>query len=193
MAGHGDIDLLCRNAYETVEAIKAMPCNPELGRMGDNTHFYIMYCGQKVSIDVRSLGDGYFCEPWEAAMLKNRVRHECFYIMDEENRLYSLIYHAIFQKPSLSEEYLGRLLSMTGNKQLSEYQLIELLEQFMRRHGYNYVYANDYYVPLRRCMHDKSLCHFTLAERWPHFKFELWVGIIALLVEIKHIILGKSK
>lgn len=188
MAGHGDVDMLCRDVKVVVDAIGAKTCRPQYGEMGDNVHFYIRYKGQKVSIDLRSVGDGYYCEEWEDAILKTRVPHKCFYVMNEENHLYSLIYHAIFQKPVLSDEYQQRLSSMVGEGLQTESQLIDMLEAYMMQHGYKYVFCKDYYVPLRHCMHNKSLCNYTWTDRWPHFKFEMRVNFIALLVKMKHTI-----
>lgn len=192
MAGHGDIDMLCRDAKEIVDVIGAKTCRPQYGEMGDNTHFYIMYKGQRVSIDLRSVSDGYYCKEWAEEMLRTRVLHECFYVMNEENHLYSLIYHAIFQKPQLSDEYQLRLSRMQGEELLSEKQLIDQLEHYMREHGYRYVYCKDYYVPLRHCMGDKTLCNYTWGERWPHLKFELRVNFISLLVRVKHAICSRK-
>lgn len=191
MAGHGDIDMLCRDVKQVVNTIGAKTCRPQYGELGDNVHFYIVYKGKKVSIDIRSVGDGYYCEQWEISILRNRVPYKCFYVMDEENHVYSLIYHAIFQKPALSEEYQYRLSQMLCTELKSEPQLIDLLEKYMKHHGYKYVYCKDFYVPLRLCMHDKSLCNYTWNERWPHFKFDTRVRLIALLVKIKHIICRK--
>lgn len=186
MAGHGDIDLLCRDVKQVVDAIDAKTCRPQLGPMGDNIHFFIVYKGKKVSIDIRSVGDNYYCEKWEEAILKTRVPYKCFYVMNEENHLYSLIYHAIFQKTELSSEYQQRLSDMIGKGTMTEYQLIDMLEIYMRKKGYNYVFARDFYVRTRMCMHDKSLLKFTWAERWPHIKFDTRIGIIDFLVKIKH-------
>lgn len=192
MAGHGDIDMLCLDMKQTVDAIKAKPSNPELGEYGDGTHFYIVYKSKKVSVDVRSVGDGYYCEAWEKNILATRVQHECFYIMNDENHLYSLIYHAIFQKPALSEEYQQRLSYMIGRNS-SESELIDSLEDYMRANGYFYVYAKDFRVPLRQCMHDRTICRYSFAERWPHLKYDTKLKTIDLLVKVKHKLFGKPQ
>lgn len=192
MAGHGDIDMLCADMKQTVDAIGAKPSNPEFGEYGDGTHFYIVYKGKKVSVDVRSVGDGYYCESWEKNILATRVLHKCFYVMNEENHLYSLIYHAIFQKPSLSDEYQQRLSDMIG-RDSSESELIDCLEDYMKKNGYNYVYANDFRVPLRQCMHDRTLCCYSFSERWPHFKYDTKLKTIDFLVKLKHKIFGDPR
>lgn len=188
MAGHGDVDMLCRDVKKVVDTIGAKTCRPQYGDLGDNVHFYIVYKGKNVSIDLRSVGDGYYCAEWENAILKTRVPYECFYVMNDENHLYSLIYHAIFQKPQLTEEYRIRLSNMYGKAMQTESQLIDILEAYMRKHNYKYVYCTDFYVPLRLCMHDRSLYSYTWRERWPHFKFDTFVSFIGLLVKIKHLI-----
>lgn len=191
MVGHGDIDMLCRDVRKVVDVIGAETCRPQYGKMGDNVHFYIKYKGQKVSIDIRSVGDGYYCDKWENAILSTRIPHKCFYVMNAENHFYSLIYHAIFQKPMLSNEYQQRLSEMLGKGLQTESQLIDVLEKYMMDHNYRYVYCKDFHVPLRHCMHNKMLCNYTWVERWPHFKFDMRVNFIALLVNIKHAICRK--
>lgn len=188
MAGHGDVDMLCRDVRKVVDIIGAKACRPQYGEYGDNVHFYIMYKGKKVSIDLRSVGDGYYCEQWEEAILKSRVMYGCFYIMNEENQYYSLIYHAIFQKNQLSEEYRLRLSEMNGISIRTESQLIDILETYMKKNNYKYVFCKDHYVPLRMCMHDKSLCCYNWKDRWPHFKFDTRVRLISFMVKVKHAI-----
>lgn len=189
MAGHGDIDMLCRDVEKVVRIIDAKTCRPQYGEMGDYIHFFIMYKGQKVSIDIRSVGDNYYCQKWEEEILKTRIPYECFYVMNNENHLYSLIYHAIFQKPTLTLEYQKRLSAMIGKGSLEEAQLIDMLEDYMRQKKYNYVFAKDFYVRTRMCMHDKSLLKYTWAERWPHIKFDMQIGIIDFLVRVKHLLI----
>lgn len=188
MDGHDDVDILCRDVKTVVNAIGAETCRPQYGVMGDNVHFYIRYKDEKVSIDVRSVGDGYYCEEWGDAILRTRVPYKCFYVMNEENHVYSLIYHAVFQKPGLSNEYQQLLSGMLGKELQTESQLIDILEAYMGQHGYRYVYCKDFHVPLRHCMHDRSLCSYTWRDRWPHLKFEICVKLIALLVKMKHTI-----
>ncbi len=190
MAGHGDIDMLCRDVKLVVDLIGAETCRPSLGKMGDYIHFFVMYKGRKVSIDIRSVGDNYYCKEWEDEILKTRVPHKCFYVMNEENHVYSLIYHAVFQKPALSGEYQNRLSAMLDKENMSESQLIDQLEDYMRKKGYYYVFAKDFYVRTRMCMHDKSLLKYTWIERWPHIKFDTRVAFIELLVKCKHLLIG---
>lgn len=114
-----------------------------------------------MSVDIRSVGDGYYCEEWEDAILKQRVPHECFYVMNEENHFYSLIYHAIFQKSALSDEYRLRLSEMWGKGLQTEEKLIDILENYMVRQGYKYVYCKDF---MCRCVFVCTISRFAVTH-----------------------------
>ena len=193
--GHGDVDLLCADSQEIARLLKAETTrNVTPPFIGDGTHYHIYVDGEKVSLDLRYVGDDYYCEQWEKDLLDKRVGHDGFYVMDEENYFYTLIYHAILQKPSLSDEYLHRLINMAGASGISlndksEKGLLRALENYMTRHGYYFVYPYDYLVPARFSLVSSSLIKRT-KQRWlTHKKYWTRRRIIEFLVRVKHYIL----
>ena len=60
--------------------------------------------------------------------------------MDEKNEFYSLIYHAIIQKNSVSEDYAEKLAAMAGISEFTEAWGLKELEAFMKEKGYRYTY-----------------------------------------------------
>lgn len=190
--GHGDVDMLVRNHKEVVDLIGAKPWNKkDKTKYGDGTHFYVMVDGKCVSLDLREVGDGYYCTAWEKKMLETRAFHKGFYIMNEENLFFSLIYHAILQKPSLSEEYCARL-NKAGRKLgviiacCGEAEFINALEIYMRNKGYVYTLCKDFTVPLRTRPISRDLLHTTFCRWFIHFRFDAKVAIIEFLVKVKH-------
>ena len=190
MAGHADIDMLCSNASEVARAICASPAHPQ---NADGIHYCIQIKGKKASVDLRETGDGYYCRKWQEEMLRKRVPYNGFYIMDPVNGFYSLVYHAILQKRSLSEEYRGRLmkaadgLGLKADGDNAEKSLLGLLEGFMKDNGYKYTFCVDKHVPLRVSAGiNRSMLERDCRLQVRHFFYEARIKMIDLLVRIKH-------
>lgn len=190
--GHGDIDLLCEDSSLLSEAVGAIPNPPKSSTLEDDkVHYKIFIDSQSVSLDLRQVGDGYYCENWERDLLDRRVKKDCFYVMNEEDYFYTLIYHAILQKRSFSEEYRLRLIEMSKKLGLNldvynEQEFVRILEDYIRVKGYVFSYSNDCMVPNRFNLVDKRLVRKDWPLQWRHFKFDIKVLTIERLVKIKH-------
>lgn len=192
MDGHGDVDLLCEDSRLMAKALGAKPYHHE-----DGIHYYVKVAGEKVSLDLRSVGDGYYCTSWQQEMLQSRVQENGIWVMNQENYLYSLIHHAILQKRSLSEEYSLRLKEMAQRQgvhveTLTERSFISILEKYMIEKGYQYVYPRDFMVPLRTSNINKQLLQRDLSLAYQHWKFDAKVKAIEFLVKVKHLLEGKG-
>lgn len=194
VGGHGDIDLLCDDSQAIVHLIDAKPLTRDQRNLrGDGIHYSIKVDDHPVQLDLRQVGDGYYCQKWEKELLERRIKHDCFYMMSEEDYFYTLTYHAILQKRSLSEEYRSRLLEMARQLKLtveksSEQGLLKLLEDHMRAHGYHYSYSQDHMVPNRFNLVDQKLVEKNRGLQLSHFGFDIIVTTIEWLVKIKHIL-----
>ena len=192
--GHGDIDMLCYNSQEIVKLIGAKTNRKDINRfIGDGTHYYFYLNGEKVSLDLRYVGDDYYCEEWQKNMLSNRLMENCYYIMNQEDYFYSLVYHAVLQKRYLSEDYKQRLSKMAKSLNISlqsnsENEFVELLNSFMEKNGYQYVYSKDIVVPNRFSLVDPSLIKTNYHLRWKHWKFDTKIKAIEAAVKIKHLL-----
>lgn len=188
ITGHPDIDILCADSIELAKAIKAKQY-----RQDDITHYYIFINNNEVSLDLRYIGDGYYPTNWQITILKNKVMHpNGFYIMDKENYLYSLTYHAIVQKKTVSIDYIDILVDLSANiglkidVQNKLKNLVTNLEKWMYNCGYNYTYAKDKTVYLNKKHISKQLIKKDYKLRFKHWKFDVKVWIIEELVKIKH-------
>lgn len=138
MSGHADIDCLCTDAKAVRKTLQAK--RNKLGS-GQN-HGFVSINGQLVKFGFFSLGDKYYATKWEQKMLDTRIKNPLgFYTMNSENYFYSLIYHALLQKPKLSDEYLNRLISMG-----KEFGLKLNNEDDLRSCLYSYLNDNKYLV-----------------------------------------------
>lgn len=148
-SGHADIDFLVIDPRRFAKQIHAAP----RFQTDDRIHYIVNIGGTKVVLDLRSLGDDYYDTKWQRSMIKNRAKKDGrFYIMDEVNYYYSLIYHAVLQKKALADDYLQRLNAMAARLSVnaeSEEGHLAALENFMRQRGYFYTIPYDIWVPLR--------------------------------------------
>ena len=197
MDGHGDIDLLCADSRVLAKSIGAMAYTNKAKEIcDDGVHYYVMIANKHVSLDLRSVGDGYYCTKWQKGMLDRRVLKDGFYVMNELDYLYSLIHHAILQKRTFSEEYRRRLTDMCKSQQVqltddTPQCFIRLLETYMKEHGYTYTYPTDTFVPLNTRYITPSFLEKNVALAFRHWKFDTKVSFIEFLVKMKHLLLGR--
>ena len=190
--GHSDIDLLCESARTIVELVDARPIVPDRSKLQDDgIHYLIQVAGQPVQLDLRQVGDGYYCTKWQKNLLERKVMNNGFYVMTDEDYFFTLAYHAILQKRSLSREYFIRLCDKADELDLnvdeySESGLLRLLENHMREHGYRFTYSHDLMVPNRFGIVDGKLIDKDFILWLKHLGFDLRVTAIQLLVWLKH-------
>lgn len=140
---HDDIDLLCDN----INQIKRILDTRKRFWIPTINSYYIKFNNLKVNVDIRFIGDGYYDENWQKEMLKNkRIVQSQVYVMAKEDYFYSLIYHAIFQKYYLSDEYLQKLKNMSrefGFEYETEADLLSALIQYMKDRNYEMTITRD--------------------------------------------------
>lgn len=199
MDGHGDIDLLCADSRLLAKKIGAKTYSRKVKEVcDDGVHYYIVMGGQHVSLDLRSVGDGYYCQKWQEEMLERRVQKDGFYVMDEKDYVYSLIHHAILQKRTFSDEYRNRLKDMCKRQKIdlgddSLQSFIQLLETYMKAHEYVYTYPTDAFVPLNTKCISSGLIEKNASLAIKHWRFDTKVAFIDFLVKVKHLLMGKPK
>lgn len=171
---HPDIDMMVLDYPAAVLAMHATPALPSHmmhPNGGHRVRHKIFAGGRHINIDVRSPSDNYIDPRWMENALKNRVRSPDgrFFILNPTDYLFTLLYHAVVQKPDISTDYRVRLRSM-GNKLavagapqgVFAHLLIEgtrvrasktsrffLLRAYMNAHGYRALRPMDPSVPFR--------------------------------------------
>ena len=103
----------------------------------ERANYQITVDGSSVDIDLRYVGDNYFDQFWQQDCLNKRVLHDRgFYVMDDENQYFSLLYHVLIHKSKIPEKY----------KKFADSTLDELrieLYKFMYRKDYRMVEPKD--------------------------------------------------
>ena len=193
--GHGDIDLLCEDAQGIVKLVGAVPLTPDVPPLiGDGIHYSIEVRGCPVQLDLRQVGDGYYCTRWQRDLLDRRVEHESFFVMTDEDYFYTLAYHAVLQKSTLSHEYKCRLAQMASELGIDvggadERCILRTVERYMRERDYRFTYTSDILVPNRFNLVDSALVEDDSLLRRRHRRYDCKIAIINWLVRCKHILL----
>ncbi len=138
---HPDIDLLCTSREALLQTIDTL----SRGREGDLIHRRARIAGKDVDIDLREVGDGYLDASWEEKILAGRVlREDGFYVPQDEDYYFSLLYHVLIQKKQIAPDYQERLKKFADQLGLTKgNSLLEQLEGYMRAGGYRYTYPES--------------------------------------------------
>ena len=141
---HGDIDLLVENK----NYIKYLTQATDVFGLPYRVYHTIRISGQEIPFDFRYLGDGYYDKEWEKDILKTRkFSNKGFYIPNEENQFYSLLYHAYVQKPSVADDYFDKLslyaeaAGISFNSDVNN--AIGLLDDYFGIKNYDYIRPSD--------------------------------------------------
>ena len=190
--GHEDIDFLCEDSKTVIEVLGALSNK----KKEDFTHYHIYVGENRVNLDLRSVGDGYYCEEWQKDMLACKQKHNGFYIMSNEHYYYSLIYHAIIQKVRFTKEYQYRLTKMASDfgfllENNQQQSFVKSLEQYMKRCGYKYVYTRDPSIPLRFNIVDNTLIQKSIDLRFNRLKFNMNKFLYAIVYRIYRFVFRK--
>lgn len=119
---HGDIDLLVKDYFIAKKVLGGRSYKHKLHREDPRFGFDVEMEGWKVAnqisvgnkeieFDIRYVGDGYYPEKWQKAMLENPGKHGNIKILNAENHFYSLLYHALLHKKNISKTYVERFKS----------------------------------------------------------------------------------
>lgn len=143
LVDHPDIDLLC---FDRDKAL-ALNVFKSRGKASDMVHQYVDINGKYVQVDLRTIGDGYYCTEWEKELLLNRnLLSDSFYVPNTENYFYSLLYHVMVHKNEVTTEYKERLIKMKKDVTFVQWDASEaekILCDYMRRKGYYFAYPEN--------------------------------------------------
>lgn len=187
LEGHNDIDVLCSSIRDRRIMVKELNAEPRIG-VDNGIHYKFLYNKQEIALDIRMVGDGYYDLQWQKNMLKNKqLDDRGFFVMSSEDYFMSLIYHAIYQKECLSEEYRRRLSDMA--KAFPEYSSINgeqiefenCLLGYMKEHHYYYTKPYDHYV----------VPNFNIDLTSDYIKYPNYVKVQHKRDQIKEYIFGK--
>jgi len=143
---HPDIDLLTDNQRLVADIINGKKTYKKNYRV----QYLVKVNRKNVYFDLRYIGDNYYDYKWQQNILYNKIKYKDFYVPNDKNHFYSLMYHAFIHKPDLSEDYILRLIKMSSEigfnyskKSFVEYKVLDDMNNFMSIHAYDYVEPFD--------------------------------------------------
>lgn len=143
---HNDIDLLVEHKNFIIYLTGASPVYPDYYRVLHT----ITIAHKKTFFDFRYLGDNYYDYKWEKNILNHRIFQEnTFFIPNQQNHFFCLLYHALIQKKAIAPDYITRLNSyshQTINQDLdlpSTAKSLEILDKFISQNDYSYTKPTD--------------------------------------------------
>ncbi|AIC96096.1 hypothetical protein [Shouchella lehensis] len=140
MDEHGDIDLLTDNYIDMCFITNAKKVFKQKNRV----HQKVIINNEAVLFDFRFVGDDYYDQKWQEEILRGRKLVRGFYTPDEDDYIYSLIYHALIHKKNLSKDYKDRIeILMHNNAKKNTSSLLEILKGYMHIKNYKFVEPID--------------------------------------------------
>ena len=165
---HGDVDILCRNKESFLQRTGAKA----EAKYNDGVHYRVCINRNWIELDLREIGDGYFCTPWAEEMLDKRVlKNELFYVMNDENLFYSIAYHCVVQKGKITNSYYQTLKTIgkhVGIEIKDEDQIKELLVSFMNGKGYFVQSPKDCMLRIHMTNFPRNLDKRSLLDKFWH-------------------------
>ena len=147
---HGDIDFLVEDTGSVARLLGARKVHGEPWRV----HYEVMVGGVPLRLDLRHVGDDYYCEEWERDMLSRRAKSPSgVYVLPAEDGFFALVYHAMYQKPFVAADYPGKAAALAraaGIAGASFDEWLPLLEGFLHRNGYGVPVPKDKSVRYNR-------------------------------------------
>lgn len=142
--GHGDIDLLVEDKNYISYLTLAKPIYPEPYRV----YHTINIAGKEIPFDFRHIGDNYYDSLWQKKILRSRkLSKSLFYVPDDEEQYYSLLYHVYIQKHEVKSDYIPTLIQYANNIGVnyinSIQNAISQLDTHLQNNGYEYIRPKD--------------------------------------------------
>lgn len=136
-----DIDFLTDNYQRLASAIGAKQQKNQLYK-GE-----VLIKNEKISLDLRYVGDKYYDVNWQKEMLQNKVLQNDVFVPRADDYFFSLLFHAKVQKASVKEKYIGILENLSTslsfdwykNEYLEDDSMIgRILKGYYKSQGYSY-------------------------------------------------------
>jgi len=116
---HFDLDILVSDYYSAKRILDAYSSTGDRYEDGVDSKGRIQnkfdVGDSTVQTDIRFVGDGYYDEAFERDILESRVKfNDAVFVPSETNHKFSLMYHALVQKPSMSMTYKTQMQLFFG-------------------------------------------------------------------------------
>ena len=139
---HGDIDVLVKDLDQAVFITNAKRLYKK--------RYKINVDGKDVLVDFEHVRDGSYDHKWQNNILKKRILiKNSFYIPDDEDYFFSLIYHIMFHKTYIETDYPDKIkniykkLSFYDSSRCNFDNYLKFLEKFLSVNNYQITKPKD--------------------------------------------------
>lgn len=147
-----EIDILC----DEIGSLSGAACASPISTNPRKSALETIICGERVKLDARSIGDGYYDARWQQNMLETAQWHEGgFPSLEPANYLFSLLYHSKMHKKKVKASYqqvlpgLAQQVGLPANlvqQASSDTVSARVLGGFMLANGYGLPTTRDHGV-----------------------------------------------
>lgn len=186
MEGDADIDALCDSPSDLAALANAKVQVDRHGKFACLT----MIAGERLPLDVRRPGDGYFDAAWQEAVLADAVEQRGVMVPSAPDSFFTLLYHAKVHKKAVKEAYRERLRSMAEGLGLAHYRdedlsadavALDLLGGYMASRGYGVTLPRDLWVGVNGAFVSRLRSHGLL---WEHERRASELLVAAILARL---------
>jgi len=139
---HGDIDFLVKDLNQAVYITNAKKLYKK--------RYKIKVAGNDVLIDFEYVGDGSYDQKWQNHIIKKRILlKNSFYVPENEDYFFSLIYHILIHKTYIAADYPGKIkeiykkLPFYDSRKCNFDNYLKLLENFLSINTYQITRHKD--------------------------------------------------
>ena len=142
---HLDVDIMLEaKDYENAKyIINGVSCCNQF-----RPHERIMIEGNIYYIDIWQRENNYFDGSWSAEMLHRRGFKDGLYLLDREDKFYSLLYHCFFVKGDFEQDYMALLQTLRKELGFGETPFDELLLNYLKKNRYVVIRPKDKSIEL---------------------------------------------
>ena len=139
---HGDIDFLVKDLDQAVYITNAQRLYKK--------RYKINVEGKDVLVDFEHVGDSSYDQKWQDNILKKRILvKNSFYVPDDEDYFFSLIYHILVHKTYIETDYPDKIkniykkLSFYDSNRCNFDNYLKFLEKFLSENNYQITKPKD--------------------------------------------------
>lgn len=135
---HTDTDILTDQYLNLWYIINGSPCRSRI-----RPKERIVINGINFDLDIWDTDRNYFDIHWSQSMINNRIETNGFYILNETNNFYCLLYHCLLNKNRIAPDYQPIIDTYVKKHQLENHSYQQLLVDFLQKHNYEIIQQDD--------------------------------------------------
>jgi len=118
---------------------------------------YIRIKDKIIKLDVRFIGDGYFDSNWQKKILEYKKIKLNYYTPNNENFIFSLIYHIVYHKGYIDKKYIKILSKKLKLKSLTLMKLKKIVDDYLSSNKYKIPRPLDLTIPITYQLDNSAL------------------------------------